>query len=274
MRAAAAFLASLIAGSTSIAFAQGSQNSGGPAALVVVPGIQHDLGDEANARETPAFGTASPSAYSLVAHAFQPVDSGVTFGYFTNELGNVGIYRTNPAGNPWLFAPLHLPNGSLLERFEFRFCDTSATRAFFSYLVINDKTGSFVQPELVTSTNAETPGCINRVFDPATPFVVDNDLNAYSLEVNLGGFGTAGDNTVVLGQARVYYRLQVSPAPAVATFPVDVPTSHPFFRFIEALAAAGITAGCNAGAFCPDQAVTRGQMAVFLAAALGLHFPN
>jgi hypothetical protein len=26
--------------------------------------------------------------------------------------------------------------------------------------------------------------------------------------------------------------------------------------------------------YCPDQPVTRGQMAVFLAKALGLHFPN
>jgi hypothetical protein len=45
---------------------------------------------------------------------------------------------------------------------------------------------------------------------------------------------------------RVYYQLQVSPAPAVATFN-DVPTGHPFFRFVEALAASGITAGCGGG---------------------------
>jgi hypothetical protein len=71
----------------------------------------------------------------------------------------------------------------------------------------------------------------------------------------------------------VRYKLQVSPAPASATF-ADVPTSHPFFQFVEALAASGITAGCGGGNFCPDAPITRGQMAVFLAAALGLHFPN
>lgn len=49
---------------------------------------------------------------------------------------------------------------------------------------------------------------------------------------------------------RVYYTLQVSPAPAVATFS-DVPTSHPFFRFIEALVASGITAGCGGVARWP-----------------------
>ena len=70
---------------------------------------------------------------------------------------------------------------------------------------------------------------------------------------------------------RVYYHLQVSPAPATATFG-DVPTSHPFFQFVEALVKSGITAGCGGGNYCPDAALTRGQMAVFLSKGLGLHF--
>jgi hypothetical protein len=39
---------------------------------------------------------------------------------------------------------------------------------------------------------------------------------------------------------------------------------------INALHAAGITGGCAAGAYCPNQAVTRGQMASFLTRALSL----
>ena len=64
---------------------------------------------------------------------------------------------------------------------------------------------------------------------------------------------------------RIFYDLQVSPASAVATFN-DVPTSHPFFQFIQALAAAGITGGCSTSPplYCPDNPVTRGQIAVFL----------
>jgi hypothetical protein len=54
----------------------------------------------------------------------------------------------------------------------------------------------------------------------------------------------------------------------------DVLPSHPFYQFIEALAASGITAGCGGGNYCPDRNVTRGEMAVFFAKALGLHFPN
>ncbi len=77
-----------------------------------------------------------------------------------------------------------------------------------------------------------------------------------------------------LRQVRLLFRRQVSPAPAVATFPNDVPITHPFFRFIEALADAGITAGTGPGSFSPEDPVTRGQMAVFLSKALGLHWPG
>ncbi len=81
-----------------------------------------------------------------------------------------------------------------------------------------------------------------------------------------------GSNELVRFRAiRVFYKLQVSPPPAVATFG-DVPTGHPFFQFVEALAESGITAGCGGGNFCPDAPLTRGQMAVFLAKALGLHW--
>jgi S-layer homology domain len=51
-----------------------------------------------------------------------------------------------------------------------------------------------------------------------------------------------------------------------------VPTSHPFFPFVQALVAAGITSGCGGGRFCVDDPITRGQMAVFLSLGLGLHF--
>jgi hypothetical protein len=83
---------------------------------------------------------------------------------------------------------------------------------------------------------------------------------------------TAGE-ALLLRKVRAQWRRQVSPAPGVATFPNDTPTTHPFFRFIEALAASRITAGCAPQSFCPDAPITRGEMAVFFAAALGLHWP-
>jgi hypothetical protein len=75
------------------------------------------------------------------------------------------------------------------------------------------------------------------------------------------------------GGVEVWWHRTVSPAPAVATFG-DVPAAHPFFQFIEALAASGITGGCAGGNFCPDAPLTRGQAAVLLSKALGLHSPH
>lgn len=77
---------------------------------------------------------------------------------------------------------------------------------------------------------------------------------------------------LTLQKLRFQWGRQVSPAPVTATFD-DVPTSHPFFQFVEALVGEGITSGCGSGDYCPDQTVTRGQMAVFLARGLGLTFP-
>jgi len=80
-------------------------------------------------------------------------------------------------------------------------------------------------------------------------------------------------NDQYFGWVEVHWHRTVSPAPASPTF-ADVPADHPFFQFIEALAAAGVTAGCGNGNFCPDQAITRKQEAAFIAKALGLHWPN
>jgi hypothetical protein len=76
-----------------------------------------------------------------------------------------------------------------------------------------------------------------------------------------------------LSGARAVWTRTISPAPATATFN-DVPTSSPIFQFVEALAASGITAGCGGGNYCPNNPLTRGQMAVYLAKALGLHWPE
>jgi hypothetical protein len=40
--------------------------------------------------------------------------------------------------------------------------------------------------------------------------------------------------------------------------------------WIEQLAAEGITSGCGGGTYCPEDSVTRAQMAVFLVLAFDL----
>jgi hypothetical protein len=54
------------------------------------------------------------------------------------------------------------------------------------------------------------------------------------------------------------------PPPATGTVFNDVPASHPFAAWIESLFGFKVTGGCGSGNYCPENPVTRGQMAVFL----------
>jgi hypothetical protein len=44
----------------------------------------------------------------------------------------------------------------------------------------------------------------------------------------------------------------------------DVPLGHALWRYVHALYNGGVTSGCGGSTYCPDSAVTRDQMAVFL----------
>ena len=61
------------------------------------------------------------------------------------------------------------------------------------------------------------------------------------------------------------------PAPVSSTRFADVDATHAHAAFMERLAALGVTQGCGDGTnFCPDSAVTRAEMAVFLSRAFDL----
>ena len=107
--------------------------------------------------------------------------------------------------------------------------------------------------------------------------VVCSDL-AYEVHNQFDGYNVAHDllvdaqGTSGFGGVRLTWHRQVSPAPASATF-ADVQPGDFGFQQIEALVASGITGGCGNGNYCPNATLTRAQMAVFLAKALGLHWP-
>jgi len=54
----------------------------------------------------------------------------------------------------------------------------------------------------------------------------------------------------------------------------DVPCTAPAAPYIEEFARRGITAGCGGGNYCPDGTVSRGTMAYFLLATLGITPPT
>jgi hypothetical protein len=75
---------------------------------------------------------------------------------------------------------------------------------------------------------------------------------------------TTNTAITVLGMTATTLTVQVSIGPR-GTF-VDVPTTHSGYSAIEALVYNGITLGCatSPARFCPEQAVTRAEMAVFI----------
>jgi hypothetical protein len=99
------------------------------------------------------------------------------------------------------------------------------------------------------------------------------DAVAYYVHVYFPAFS----NPLGVGGMRITWKRQVSDPPPTPTFG-DVRASDLGFPYIEALVSSGITAGCSAPPppapplYCPDANLTRRQMAVFLAKALGLHW--
>lgn len=83
-------------------------------------------------------------------------------------------------------------------------------------------------------------------------------------------------NVALIAAMLVLVSTLAEPATAAHRFG-DVPDSNTFHDDISWLAEEGITLGCNPPAndqFCPDDPVTRGQMAAFLNRALGLAAGN
>jgi plastocyanin len=198
----------------------------------------------------------------LSAWDFTPLDNVTT----TNS--TINAFRFALTGNPAQLATgLHLPTGAEVTGLEVDACDLDPAND------ISVGIARCIAPDssCLTSNNVITSGPTGCGFYSAFQTeTIDNLGNDYYVRVLM-----APTSNLSFRAVRVYYRLAVSSSPAVATFS-DVPTSHLFYRYIEALAASGITAGCAASPpqYCPDAPVTRGQMAVFLARSLGLFFPN
>jgi S-layer family protein/glycosyl hydrolase family 26 len=132
-------------------------------------------------------------------------------------------------------------------------------------------------------------GIYGRSFAPAPPTGVrfsdvpgDHPFAAWiealanvGITAGCGAGNFCPEASVTRGQMAVFllrsmYGSGYIPPPGTGTRFGDVPPGHPFVAWIEQLAAVGVTAGCGGGNFCPDAAVTRAQMAVFLVRAFNL----
>ena len=219
------------------------------------------------AEDVPDYGTTHLTYVQIPGVAFVAQSSTAVLAVSNNGVSGQALRIVGGSGVQYFSAAVQVPSGALLKSLRLDECDNSGVGNVTALLVVADALGN-VQ---TTSTPmvSDGSGCESMTTDLTDlALTVDNNAKHYYVVATLVN---AGAPVVGLAGVVVGYQLQVSPAPGTATFG-DVPTGHPFFQFVEALAASGITGGCGNGNYCPDNPVTRGQMAVFLAKALGLQF--
>jgi len=206
-----------------------------------------------------AFGIDSYSVTKVSAVGFYPSDGVYTYST-TGSLGRIG------PNNQLLdfYAPLDLPAGVIID-----------------YVGFNTITDTAFSLGVALYTRTKDGGLTTLTTFSSTVHGWDTEFNATPM--GYLWYGLTGQALILhvqqannptpqaFGWVEVWYRRVVSPPPPSATFN-DVPMSHPLFQYIEALYASGITGGCGNNNYCPDSPLTRGQMAVFLSKALGLHW--
>ena len=204
-----------------------------------------------------------------------------------NISGYIGPNATGYYAYYW--TQVELPNGASLDGLDFLVYDNDANSHIACSLIgtqgafpsAGDPDPTFDYVTGASTGDAETPGY--TVLSPT--FVVPQIIHAWSDWDGDGAASAAahylqcygqqvdGNNTLRFWGALLHWHRTISPAPASATFS-DVPTGYWAFRYIEALYSSGITAGCGGGNYCPEAPITRAEMAVFLAGALGLHWSS
>jgi photosystem II stability/assembly factor-like uncharacterized protein len=150
------------------------------------------------------------------------------------------------------------------------FCPSDpVTRAQSSVFLLRSLEGSTYEPPPATGTLfADVPA---DAFAAAwIEEIADRDITA-----GCGGGFFCPDESLTRAQAAVLNLRTKNgdtyqPPPATGMMFADVPVSHFAAAWIEDFARRGYTAGCAPNLYCPEQAVSRGQMAVFLAGVFTL----
>jgi hypothetical protein len=217
---------------------------------------------------TPKYGTTRVTSTTALATDFTPPSPAVEWSLQVSPGGAVSRYQTTESPDRW-WAPFRAPDGAKVEGLNIEACDFSPTgQLVFGLRRTRFDEGEDILPIGGTGVTMVS-GCSYSYVGFDTPITIDNSNYDYWLFVAWDGDYSA---SLRLTSVLAGYRLQVSPDPGYATF-LDVPIGHPLHQFVEALAYSDITAGCGGGNFCPNSPLTRGQMAVFLAKALGLSWP-
>jgi len=212
-------------------------------------------------RQDPDFGVDPVGVVNIHAYAF-------TSAHSTDlilEDGNGYRYLAPDPVSRYLVAPVDLPSGVKIVTIGLSGCLHNAGDLEVQ-LVDNLTNGQ--GSNVIADFTLPDSGCI---FEGMTPLYLYAENGGHPLLAVIHWTGDFFDGSTKFNEVYIAYQRQVSPAPAMGHFN-DVPANDPGFQYVEALAASGITGGCGGGNFCPDSPVTRRQMAIFLAKALGLHW--
>ena len=194
----------------------------------------------------------------IAAAAFQPVSSNTSYQHSVDGY----IYYSTNNYYGWFVANLGLPPGAEIWGICTYFYDTAPGESVHTILqAVKLAVGSIgpgvipiYGPFSVDYDGGYGVSCSNSSYILRDTGDIDGDganedvVHRLRVEMYEDGSGTLG-----FGGVRVFWRRKVSPAPAAATFG-DAPPSHPFFQFIEALAASGITGGCGRRELLPRRA--------------------
>lgn len=218
----------------------------------------------------PDFGTgslySSLDSFGMIPHSV---------GFDTGRSGSSGLFCNATSSDSRAVGQIHVPHGVDFDFFRVWGFDSSGTddmQVTLERACLPDSGAAVPVSELlVTRVSSGTPGAFtSQATIPSISDLSDNRSCTYQVTVRFGNTNTACvGGSLIFYKVRIQWQREAPPAPAVATF-TDVPVGAQFFREVEALAASGITLGCTATEFCPDNFVTRRQMAAFLVRALGL----
>ena len=206
----------------------------------LAPGALHDV----SATNTGGCGWTFPKAWFA---DFLDVDQAHPFHRFVENILRKGI--TAGCATPGNYCPA-----------------SPVTRAQMAVFLLKSRYGAAYAPPPATGVFGDVPPS-----NPFAPWI--EQLATELITAGCSGGNYCPGNPVTRAQMAVFllksrYGPNLVPPPPSGDFD-DVPISSPFAPWIEMLADEGITGGCGGNNYCPNNPVTRGQMAVFLTKTFG-----
>jgi endo-1,4-beta-xylanase len=147
--------------------------------------------------------------------------------------------------------------------------NTSTTRAQMAIFALLSKEGSSYSPQACGTTPVFTDV---PVTSPYCKWV--EEMARRGIVGGCGGGNYCPTGSVTRAQMAIFVLRTLDPTldPPACGVPVfaDVPATSPYCKWVEELARRGVVSGCGGGNYCPNSAVTRAQIAVFLSSTFGL----